>query len=96
MVMCLPSTAASFRNGLLKRRCVMPRYYFTITYPGGYIQDRYGHELSNLTAAQDQALHFAQRMRGQGQHWHQAILHIISEGQELASVPFSVGGKHFP
>jgi len=74
----------------------MPRYYFTITHPGGYIQDRYGHELPNLTAAQDQAFNFAQRMRGQGQHWDQAVFHIISEGQELATVPFPVDGKHFP
>jgi hypothetical protein len=73
----------------------MLRYYFAITYPGGDIQVRYGHELSNLTAAQDQAFNFSQRMRGQGQHWDQAVLHIISEGQELATVPFSVGGKHF-
>jgi hypothetical protein len=79
-----------------QRRRAMPRYYFNITYPGEFIRDRYGHELPNLTAAQGQAIYLAQRMLGQGQHWHRAVFHIISEGQELATVPFSVGGKPFP
>jgi hypothetical protein len=74
----------------------MSRYYFNIMYPGEFIRDRYGHELPNLTVAQDQAFNLAQRMLGQGQHWHQAVFHIVSEGQEVAMVPFSVGGKRFP
>ena len=67
----------------------MPRYYFNIAYPGEFILDRYGHELPNLTAAQGRALDLARRMLGQGPHWHKAVLHIVSEGQEVATMPFS-------
>jgi hypothetical protein len=79
----------SFRKGILKRRRAMPRYYFNIAYPGEFIRDRYGHELPNLPAAQDRAITLAQWMLRQGPHWRGAVLHIVSEGQEMAALPVS-------
>jgi hypothetical protein len=92
--MHLSFRGSSLWKEVLERRRAMPKYYFNIAYPGEFICDRYGHDLPNLPAAQDRAVILTQRMLGQGSHWHKAVLHIVSEGQEVATMPFTGSMRH--
>jgi hypothetical protein len=76
-------------------RSRMPRYHFEITMPGEFIRDRDGQELPSLEAAQSQARSVAQRIlkSHKQQSWAKAVFHIMCDGQEVATVPFSESTK---
>ena len=53
------------------------------------IPDHYGHELPNLAAAQSKAHTLAQQMLAPAEHWRKAEFSIMSNGHEVARVPFA-------
>jgi hypothetical protein len=67
----------------------MPRSYFNTVFPGRLIPDHYGHELLNLAAAQSKAHTLAQQMLARAEHWRKAEFSIMSNGHEVARVPFA-------
>ena len=67
----------------------MPRSYFNTVFPGRLIPDHYGHELPNLAAAQSKAHTLAQQMLARAEHWRKAEFSIMSNGHEVARVPFA-------
>ena len=67
----------------------MPRSYFNTVFPGRLIPDHYGHELLNLAAAQSKAHTLAQQMLAPAEHWRKAEFSIMSNGHEVARVPFA-------
>lgn len=67
----------------------MSRYYFNMVLPERLIPDRYGHELPDLAAAQNEACSLAQQLLVCGEHWRKAEMSIMRDGQEVARVPFA-------
>jgi hypothetical protein len=76
----------------------MPRYHFNVMLGGELIRDPVGQPYPDLEAAQNRASGIAREMlaypRAYGAQWTKAVFHIVSDGQEVAMVPFSEGTKH--
>jgi hypothetical protein len=76
----------------------MPRYHFNVVLGDKLIGDQVGQTCPDLEAAYHRASGIAREMLGSprtyGAQWGEAVFHIVADGLEVATVPFSEGAKH--